>query len=190
MPFERFSALIPPPLLVFQLRSCNSSEVSSNSGVLPRCYIESERRLTATESDSSGGTIGKCNHIWKIRARDWRERNAAVAADARQVLTNCHSDGCVRIIKYVRSPVEGLERVKTSKEITTSSSKMNILFAQILFLLFLQHSCIIVTFLLLRQLYERVSVSSKNVRKWFKLLLDDQPRQYWIYANTDNELAT
>ena len=23
-----------------------------------------------------------------------------------------------------------------------------------------------------------------------KLLLDDQPRQYWIYANNDNELAT
>ena len=22
------------------------------------------------------------------------------------------------------------------------------------------------------------------------ILLDDQPRQYWIYANADNELAT
>ena len=27
-------------------------------------------------------------------------------------------------------------------------------------------------------------------RMYIEELLDDQPRQYWIYANTDNELAT
>ena len=31
---------------------------------------------------------------------------------------------------------------------------------------------------------------STNIRAISIVMLDDQSRQYWIYANTDNELAT